>query len=82
MPIYEFKCLKCGEFIELLIMSADETDEMKCPKCEAQTFERVLSATRISMDSDAGAGQRASSRTRTCSGGSCTTYDIPGHSQQ
>lgn len=81
MPIYEFKCLKCGEFIELLIMSNDDTDEMKCPKCDAQEFERVMSSTSFSMGSDAGAGQLVDSQTRTCSGGSCTTYDIPGHSR-
>ena len=82
MPIYEFKCLKCGEFIELLIMSYDDTDEMQCPKCNSQEFERVMSASSFSMGSDASAGQRVSSQTRTCSGGSCTTYDIPGHSRQ
>jgi hypothetical protein len=29
----------------------------------------------------AGQGSGASARTRTCSGGSCTTWDIPGHSR-
>ncbi|MBW1749046.1 MAG: hypothetical protein JRJ34_11895 [Deltaproteobacteria bacterium] len=31
MPIYEFKCLKCEEFIELLVMNKDEEIELKCP---------------------------------------------------
>jgi putative FmdB family regulatory protein len=80
MPIYEFKCLKCGEFIELLIMGQDDKDrELTCPKCNAQSFERVLSRTGVSIGSDA--GQRVSSQTRNCSGGSCTTYEIPGHSR-
>jgi putative FmdB family regulatory protein len=78
MPIYEFKCLKCGEFIELLIMNKDEAIEMKCPQCGGGDLERVLSFTSYTMGSPA-AGNKASAQTRTCSGGSCTTYNIPGH---
>jgi hypothetical protein len=29
----------------------------------------------------AGQGSGASAQTRTCSGGSCTTWNIPGHSR-
>lgn len=84
MPIYEFKCLKCEEFFELLVMGGDDTMEMRCPKCQAEDFERVLSSTNYAMaqgGGSAGAGQGLSAQTRTCSGGSCTTYDIPGHSR-
>ncbi|MBA3029837.1 MAG: zinc ribbon domain-containing protein, partial [Desulfobacteraceae bacterium] len=31
MPIYEFKCLKCNDCFEILIMGRDETVETKCP---------------------------------------------------
>ena len=33
MPIFEFKCLKCEEFIEMLVMNQDDEVELKCPKC-------------------------------------------------
>jgi putative FmdB family regulatory protein len=34
MPIYEFKCHKCQEYIEILVMGGkDEMVEMKCSKC-------------------------------------------------
>lgn len=76
MPIYEFKCLKCEKFIELLIMNPDEEIELKCPDCNSQELERVLSTTSYSMGS--GKGQKVSAQTKTCSAGSCTTWDIPG----
>ena len=78
MPIYEFKCLKCEEFIELLIMNKSEEIEMRCPKCSSEELERVLSYTSHSVGTSSGANNSVSAQTRTCSGGSCTTYDIPG----
>lgn len=80
MPLYEFKCEKCNEIFELLVMSHEEEVEMKCPHCGAADFERVLSTTHYAMGAGtgSGAGARPSVQTRTCSSGSCTTYDIPG----
>jgi len=77
MPLYEFKCLKCEELFELLIMNPDEMAEMKCPGCKSANFERVLSTTNYAMG-NSGKSKNVASQTRTCSGGSCTTYDIPG----
>ena len=76
MPIYEFKCLKCNEFIEFLAVRSEDSMETKCPKCGAEDFERVMSTTNFAVNSSGGQGP--SKQTRTCSGGNCTTYDIPG----
>ena len=78
MPIYEFKCLKCNNFFELLFMGTDDHNEMKCPECQSEEFERVLSSSNVAMGSGSGAKQGTTSQTRTCSSGSCTTYTIPG----
>lgn len=83
MPIYEFKCLKCQEFFELLLINQNENVEMKCPKCGAEDFERIMSATNYAMGMPgAGGNSQPSAQTRTCSSGSCTTIDLPGHSRQ
>ncbi len=79
MPIYEFKCLKCEDFFELLIMNNEEQVELTCPSCKSEKFERVLSTTNYAMGAKAGPGVQ--SQTRSCSSGSCTTYDIPGPSR-
>lgn len=78
MPIYEFKCLKCNDIFELLMINKSQSLELKCPKCDSDNLERVLSAAGYTIGS--GSGQRAGaiSQARTCPGGSCTTYDIPG----
>ncbi len=86
MPIYEFKCLECEEFFEILVMGGDKDDEVKCPKCEKQSFERVISTTSYTMSSSGGGSSHrpsggpsgATTENRTCSGGSCTSYNIPG----
>jgi putative FmdB family regulatory protein len=78
MPIYEFKCLECEEFFELLVMGKKEGEETKCPKCGAQSFERVLSTTSFVTSGGGGKAAGVSEQTRTCSGGSCSTYTIPG----
>ena len=81
MPIHEFKCLKCEEFIELLVMNKDEEIELKCPKCSCGELERVLSSTNYNMTDGSGKNQGVKSQTRTCTGGSCTTYEVPGHTR-
>ncbi len=83
MPIYEFKCLKCGEFIEHLIMNNEDECELKCKKCDSTNLERVMSTTSFSMGNGAGAGKNTGSsvETKTCASGSCHTYTIPGHSK-
>lgn len=78
MPLYEFRCLKCQELFELLVMGENDTVEMKCPHCGENDFERVMSAASYSMSGGGGCAAGPSVQTRTCSGGSCTTYDIPG----
>jgi putative FmdB family regulatory protein len=78
MPIYEFKCLECEKFIELLIMSSDEETELKCPDCNSRELERVLSTTNYSVGTGIGTRPKGTVQTRSCSSGSCTTWDIPG----
>lgn len=81
MPIYEFKCLKCQEYIEILIMNtSDDPVEMTCTQCGSEELERILSTTRHCIANGQGAPQ-TSTQTRTCSSGSCTTWELPGHSR-
>ena len=81
MPIFEFKCVDCDEYMEVLVMNKQEEVEMACSKCGSGNLERILSSTNHTVtggDSGQAAKSGASTQTRSCSSGSCTTYTIPG----
>jgi len=80
MPIYEFRCLACNHIFELLSLAKNDTVELKCPECQAPEVERVLSRASYVMGSNSGS-PRTSVTSKSCSGGSCATIDIPGPSR-
>jgi len=78
MPIYEFRCLKCGDLFEKLIINSKEKVEIKCPRCNSEEFERVMSVTNYAMGSGKGS-RKPKVTTKSCSPGSgCATFEIPG----
>jgi putative FmdB family regulatory protein len=82
MPIYEFRCLSCNNCFELLAVRKDETMEMKCPNCEGEEVERVLSCVSYVMgSSSSGSTDKPKVTSKSCSDGSCATIDIPGPSR-
>ena len=81
MPIYEFRCLKCNDCFEFLLRNQEEQIELRCPKCKSEDFERVMSVSCHAVGEGTSKGDSAHVQNRTCSGGNCTTYNIPGHSR-
>lgn len=43
MPLYEYRCLKCGKQFELLRRMQDADRDLVCPECQAEEVERLLS---------------------------------------
>ena len=43
MPIYEFKCNKCGNNFEQLIFSSTEEETLACPLCGERDTCRLMS---------------------------------------
>ncbi len=81
MPIYEFRCVECGQPFEKLFMNSEETVDLSCPKCNSQTVERVLSETNYSMSVGAG-GKQPKIATKSCgSGNQCMSIELPGHTK-
>ncbi len=79
MPIYEFKCLKCDAFFEVIVKPSDDEKSVGCPECQSREFQRVVSKVNYTMGTAGGSSQQGvSSQTRNCSSGSCTTYTVPG----
>jgi putative FmdB family regulatory protein len=45
VPLYEFKCRSCGHrFEELVGHHAADSDAVKCPECEAESPQRLISS--------------------------------------
>jgi len=43
MPIYEYKCRKCGDKFEKLVRSSASEQQIKCPNCDSDQVERQIS---------------------------------------
>ena len=43
MPIFEFKCKKCDEQFEYLMLSSND-DAPECPKCGHKKVQKLMSA--------------------------------------
>lgn len=44
MPIYEYRCQQCGEIYEKLRRIQDADRDLRCPKCESENVQRMVSA--------------------------------------
>ena len=62
MPVYEYKCKKCGEKYELRLGLFHSSKSIKCPKCGSNDAERVYSP--ISTNTSANNSSCSSTRFR------------------
>jgi putative FmdB family regulatory protein len=70
MPLYEFKCQKCGRRFECLVAVGKEKDVV-CAGCGSADVQKMISGFGIG-----GGGSRlkaSSSGCKSCSSGSCST---------
>ena len=64
MPIYTFKCKKCGNEFELLVGISSSKMEQKCPKCGSKEIEKLLSSFSVGKSN-------TSSSSTSCPTGTC-----------
>ncbi|HKE22122.1 MAG TPA: zinc ribbon domain-containing protein [Bryobacteraceae bacterium] len=43
MPLYEYRCQKCGKHFEMLRRIAEADRDLECPDCRSAEVERLLS---------------------------------------
>ena len=61
MPLYGFVCQECGEEFEELILGGSSTEDVRCPKCNAENVERQLSLVAAMSRSGSSSGSTLSS---------------------
>ena len=59
MPIYEYCCVRCGTEFEALVLGKTEP---RCPSCESQDIERVLSLPTVHSSSTRAMSMRAAKK--------------------
>ena len=81
MPIFEFRCMKCGNVFEMLFTSPNHEADLSCPECHGTNLERVVSTTNYVMGTGKG-GKKAKISTKSCGpANSCMTLDLPGYTK-
>ena len=63
MPLYEYRCTKCGEQFEVRQSMGEDGSKLNCPKCQAGKPVRLMST--FSSSSSSGSFD---------SGDSCSTF--------
>lgn len=81
MPIFEYKCKKCGNQFEELV-SGDRNKIIPCPKCQSSETEKQMSVIgAISMGSSIGpCGSSCASANSCATTGGCGCSGGCGHS--
>lgn len=75
MPIYEYKCLDCGEVSEIFLRSPD-CESVRCPNCGSKNLERLLSASYAIRMSSSVLGRTCCGRTERCEMPPCSTEGV------
>ncbi|MFU8819114.1 MAG: FmdB family zinc ribbon protein [Desulfurivibrio sp.] len=66
MPIYEYRCQQCKNLFEALVGSSRERDQTRCPQCDGDQVQRVISAGSFRISS-AGSGSPPAGALSGCS---------------
>ncbi len=75
MPVYDYKCRKCGKVFEKFLRSVSAAATVKCEKCGSSQVVKLVTCCAVSSGGKGeGSGSaKSSSSCSTCSGGTCST---------
>lgn len=68
MPLYEYKCRKCGMVSEILVQSGASGNEVSCPECGSKDLEKLLTAPAGIRTQESPSGAMSCGREQTCCG--------------
>ena len=75
MPVYDYKCKKCGTEFEKFLRSLAAASTVKCEKCGSSQVVKLVTCCAVSAGgkTESGSSSNSSSSCGTCSGGTCST---------
>lgn len=73
MPIYEFKCLECGEVSEFLLPGLSAGRDLACSTCGSHNLEKLISAPSLIKSNPTVPGTTCCGREERCESPPCST---------
>lgn len=73
MPLYEYKCLGCGQIFEKLIRSLSSTVKIECDRCHSEEVEKLISSFATSGTAKDGETSTAGVSCNSCSHRNCSS---------
>jgi putative FmdB family regulatory protein len=74
MPIYEYRCLKCGRISEIFLHSLN-SQNVQCPACGSYKLDRLLSASYTLKTNASTHGTTCCGKTERCETPPCSSSD-------
>ena len=74
MPIFDFRCQKCGGVSEILVRN-NTNQEVRCPTCGSGSMERLVTAAYSVRTHSESHGSTCCGRTERCAKPPCSTDD-------
>jgi len=71
MPIYEFRCRRCGKITEKLCRLEESGEDLPCSYCTERELQKIFSL--IQRPARSGESSAAGGSCGSCNGGSCAT---------
>lgn len=77
MPIYEYRCDRCGKVLEVFQKKSEPDESLVCPDCGSKKLKKLVSApARVIMGNRSSAGTTCCGRQERCETPPCSTDGI------
>ena len=73
MPIYQYRCLECGEVSDFLLLNVSAVGDLTCSGCGSHNLEKLISAPSLLKNSTATSGRTCCGREERCEIPACST---------
>ena len=74
MPLYEYRCERCGMEFERIVFN--ESEKIECPECQGRDVRRLMSVCAFSIGGTFKSTAASSCNSCTASAASCSTCGV------